>query len=71
MPTTSLPAYQQASQHHLLEIVKAALPVQDGKPGAANEQLQELASLKERLQQMTNRMGQMEQKVCHTHSITW
>lgn len=32
-------------------------------PAAADEHLQELTSLRERVQQMTNRMGQMEQKV--------
>lgn len=38
--------------------------VQESRPAAArDEQLQELSTLKERLAQMTNRMGQMEQKV--------
>jgi hypothetical protein len=37
---------------------------QDSRPAAApDEHLQELSTLKERVAQMTNRMGQMEQKV--------
>jgi hypothetical protein len=37
---------------------------QDSRPVAApDEHLQELSTLKERVAQMTNRMGQMEQKV--------
>lgn len=41
--------------------------MQDSKAAAAaDEHQQELANLKERVQQMTNRMGQMEQKVGRT-----
>jgi C4-dicarboxylate-specific signal transduction histidine kinase len=48
--------------------------LQDSKAATAtDEHQQELAAVKERVQQMTNRMGQMEQKVRnktvagHTH----
>jgi hypothetical protein len=44
--------------------VHATACLQDSKAAAAaDEHQQELAVLKERVQQMTNRMGQMEQKV--------
>jgi len=48
-------------------MVSHTLPAQESKP--ADAQQQELTTLKERAQQMTNRMGQMEQKVGPGHNL--
>jgi hypothetical protein len=63
-------------QHACCGCASANRQLQASKPpAAADEHLQELTTLRERVQQMTNRMGQMEQKVkssqaTETHALT-